>query len=92
MAIELCDLDAYESILTDQVARLRATGGLTFLPHALSPLAGAFLQRGRFRDAEALLAERDELDPLRSTPSPDTESMRVAMRRYREFLDRILAL
>lgn len=41
---------------------------------------------------EALLAERDELDPLRGTGTPDTESMRMAMRGYREFLDRILAL
>jgi hypothetical protein len=41
---------------------------------------------------EALLAERDELDPLRSTATPDTESMRMAMRGYREFLERILAL
>jgi len=41
---------------------------------------------------EALLAERDELDPLRGNDTPDTESMRMAMRGYREFLDRILAL
>ena len=41
---------------------------------------------------ESLLAERDELDPLRATSTPDTESMRMAMRGYREFLDRILAL
>ncbi|GAA0518525.1 hypothetical protein Ade02nite_78090 [Paractinoplanes deccanensis] len=41
---------------------------------------------------EALLAERDELDPLRGNKTPDTESMRMAMRGYREFLDRILAL
>ena len=41
---------------------------------------------------ESLLAERDELDPLQSTSTPDTESMRMAMRGYREFLDRILAL
>ena len=41
---------------------------------------------------EALLAERDQLDPLRTTSTPDTESMRMAMRGYREFLDRILAL
>jgi hypothetical protein len=41
---------------------------------------------------EALLAERDELDPLRGTATPDTESMRMAMRGYREFLDRILSL
>jgi hypothetical protein len=42
--------------------------------------------------SEAMLAERDELDPLRNTSTPDTESMRMAMRGYREFLDRILAL
>jgi hypothetical protein len=41
---------------------------------------------------ESLLAERDELDPLQTTSTPDTESMRMAMRGYREFLDRILAL
>jgi hypothetical protein len=41
---------------------------------------------------EAMLAERDELDPLRGTGTPDTESMRMAMRGYREFLDRIMAL
>ena len=41
---------------------------------------------------EVLLAERDELDPLRGTSTPDTESMRMAMRGYREFLERILSL
>ncbi|MEV8507772.1 hypothetical protein AB0368_23530 [Actinoplanes sp. NPDC051475] len=41
---------------------------------------------------ESMLAERDQLDPLRGTEHPDTESMRMAMRGYREFLDRILGL
>ncbi|RZU53007.1 hypothetical protein EV385_4891 [Krasilnikovia cinnamomea] len=41
---------------------------------------------------ESLLAERDELDPLRHTAAPDTESMRMAMRGYRDFLERILSL
>ncbi|WP_203793757.1 hypothetical protein [Actinoplanes couchii] len=41
---------------------------------------------------EVLLAERDELDPLRGTDTPDTESMRMAMRGYREYLERILSL
>jgi len=41
---------------------------------------------------ESMLAERDELDPLRGAAKPDTESMRMAMRGYREFMDRILAL
>jgi hypothetical protein len=42
--------------------------------------------------AEALLAEQVDLDPRRQAEQPDTESMRVAMRRYRDFLDRVLAL
>jgi hypothetical protein len=42
--------------------------------------------------ADALLAAQAELDPYKSTDRADTESMRVAMRRYREFLDRVLAL
>ena len=41
---------------------------------------------------ESLLTERDDLDPLQSSSTPDTETMRMAMRGYREFLDRILAL
>ncbi|MDI6104527.1 hypothetical protein QLQ12_38650 [Actinoplanes sp. NEAU-A12] len=41
---------------------------------------------------EVLLAERDELDPLRGSGTPDTESMRMAMRGYREYLERILSL
>ncbi|HEY0002134.1 MAG TPA: hypothetical protein VGB74_16905, partial [Actinoplanes sp.] len=41
---------------------------------------------------ESLLAERDELDPLRGSAKADTETMRMAMRGYRDFLDRILAL
>jgi hypothetical protein len=42
--------------------------------------------------AERLLAEQVDLDPRRETARPDTEAMRVAMRRYRDFLDRVLAL
>jgi hypothetical protein len=42
--------------------------------------------------ADTLLAAQDELNPFHGTDQVDTESMRVAMRRYREFLDRVLAL
>jgi hypothetical protein len=42
--------------------------------------------------SDRLLAERDTFDPHQGTDRPDTEAMRVAMRRYREFLDRVLAL
>lgn len=42
--------------------------------------------------AERLLAEQLELDPHRHSELPDTESMRMALRHYREFLDRLLAI
>ena len=42
--------------------------------------------------ADTLLAEQVDLDPRRSGDAPDTEAMRVALRRYRDFLDRVLAL
>ncbi len=43
--------------------------------------------------SERLQAEVDGFDPYRSAAEPpDTEQLRVAMRRYREFLDRLLAL
>jgi hypothetical protein len=43
--------------------------------------------------ADALLAEQlGSIDPHQHSDSPDTESLRVALRRYREFLDRVLAL
>jgi DNA-binding CsgD family transcriptional regulator len=61
VAIELWDLESYERILTEQVAGLRASGALTMMPHALSPLAGSLLPTGRFRAAEALLDESDTL-------------------------------
>lgn len=42
--------------------------------------------------SDRLLAEQEEFDPRRDNDRPDTEALRVAMRRYREFLDRVLAL
>src|SRR5690606_2061821 len=42
--------------------------------------------------ASTLMAAQEELDPYRGAERVDTETMRVAMRRYREFLDRVLAL
>lgn len=42
--------------------------------------------------AEALLAEQLDLDPRQHTDNPDTEALRVALRRYRDFLERVLAL
>ena len=40
--------------------------------------------------SQSLLSQRDLLEP--QSEHPDTEALRVAMRRYREFLDRVLAL
>jgi hypothetical protein len=42
--------------------------------------------------ADTLLAAQDALDPYRGSVRVDTETMRVAMRRYREFMERVLAL
>ena len=41
--------------------------------------------------ADSLLAVAD-LDVRKRSERPDTEELRVAMRRYRDFLDRVLAL
>jgi hypothetical protein len=41
---------------------------------------------------ERLLAEQVDLDPRRQSDAPDTEALRVAMRQYRDFLDRVLSL
>ncbi|HEV7897234.1 MAG TPA: hypothetical protein VGP31_05260 [Planosporangium sp.] len=56
------------------------TAAATVVSEAVSALAAA-LQR-----------QHAELDPRRSCDIPDTESLRVAVRRYREFLERVLAL
>jgi hypothetical protein len=43
--------------------------------------------------SDRLLAERAAFDPYRDGDDrPDTEELRIAMRRYREFLERLLAL
>ncbi|MFC7758238.1 hypothetical protein ACFQY4_09700 [Catellatospora bangladeshensis] len=42
--------------------------------------------------AASLLAEQGDVDPRRGTATPDTEAMRIAMRGYKNFLDRVLAL
>jgi len=42
--------------------------------------------------SDALLAEQLDLDPTRHTDNPDTEALRVALRGYRDFLERVLAL
>jgi len=61
-------------------------------PEAALARAHDLLTQAVHELTEAMLAECDELDPLHGTAKPDTESMRMAMRGYREFLDRILAL
>jgi hypothetical protein len=34
----------------------------------------------------------DAIDPRRATETPDTEALRIAMRGYRDSLERLLAL
>ncbi|HEU5110848.1 MAG TPA: hypothetical protein VFT95_20095 [Micromonosporaceae bacterium] len=57
------------------------------LARAQSLVTGAIRQL-----AETLMNEQIDLDPRRRDGQPDTEAMRMAMRGYREFLDRVLAL
>lgn len=54
--------------------------------------AGALITAAVDEVTAALLAEQERLNPLRESETPDTETMRIAMRRFREFLDRILEL
>jgi hypothetical protein len=61
-------------------------------PEAALAEAKALVTRAIQQLAETLLAEQVDLDPRRQSATPDTEAMRVAMRRYRDFLDRVLAL
>ncbi len=42
--------------------------------------------------AKALEAQQKELEPRKRTRKADTETLRVALRQYKDFLERILAL
>jgi hypothetical protein len=42
--------------------------------------------------AKALQQQNSQLDPRKKTKNPDTETLRVALRQYKDFLERILAL
>jgi hypothetical protein len=61
-------------------------------PEAALEEAKALVSRAVQQLAQSLLAEQVDLDPRRQSTTADTEAMRVAMRRYRDFLDRVLAL
>ena len=61
-------------------------------PEAALTQAQALVSGAVHTLAETLLAEQVDLDPRRQAERPDTEAMRVAMRRYRDFLERVLAL
>jgi len=73
-------------------------GDVSEAPIALWDAAQAAALKERFAlvlplfvDA-ALRGQHAALDPRATTDTPDTESMRIALRGYRSFLDRILAL
>ncbi|GAB3858729.1 hypothetical protein [Dactylosporangium cerinum] len=42
--------------------------------------------------AEKLQEQQLAIDPHRTAKNPDTEALRVALRQYKEFLERVLAL
>jgi hypothetical protein len=42
--------------------------------------------------AKALEKQHKELDPRRKAKNPDTEALRVALRQYKDFLERVLSL
>ncbi|MFI7597805.1 hypothetical protein [Actinoplanes sp. NPDC049681] len=93
------DLDASPISFWDEAAgeRLRGEWHEVKAQFVDDPVAALTRAHDLLTDAvheltESMLAERDQLDPLRGTEQPDTESMRMAMRGYREFLDRILGL
>ncbi|GAA1792002.1 hypothetical protein HC028_01415 [Planosporangium flavigriseum] len=74
-------------------ARIRAAGTL-FVddPNFAVTAAAAVVTDAVDALAAALQRQHADLDPRRTSDNPDTESLRVAIRRYREFLDRVLAL
>lgn len=81
----------------DDVERLRGQWRdlqVTFIDDPEHAVTGAKdLVTGAVQElANTLLEAQSALDPHRQPGPTDTEAMRLAMRRYREFLDRVLAL
>src|SRR5271166_572996 len=58
---ELFDEEPLQALAGRWVKRARQSGALTMLPLALSELAGAELQAGRFQAAEAVLSEQQDI-------------------------------
>ena len=61
-------------------------------PHEAVTRAAAVVTDAVQALAGALAAQGADLDPRNVVEKPDTEALRVAIRRYREFLDRVLNL
>jgi hypothetical protein len=73
--------------------RIREAGNL-FIddPHFAVTATAAVVTDAVNALGRALERQQAELDPRHGSDSPDTESLRIAVRRYRELLDRVLAL
>jgi hypothetical protein len=73
--------------------RIREAGNL-FVddPHVAVTATAAVVTDAVNGLAATLQRQHAELDPRQLSDNPDTESLRVAVRRYREFLERVLAL
>jgi hypothetical protein len=61
-------------------------------PRAAIDDAGKLVDEVVERVVTGVAAQRDRLGESWSTDEPDTEQLRLALRRYREFLDRLLAI
>jgi DNA-binding CsgD family transcriptional regulator len=78
VAIELWDMETYETTLRAQIARARRDGALTVLPHALGSLSGALVPQGRFREAEEALDESQALSEATGTTPMNYNRMHLA--------------
>jgi DNA-binding CsgD family transcriptional regulator len=63
VAMDLWDDEAWSELAVSQVRLARASGTLSWLPFALDYLAEIHIQAGELSQAEALLMERERIDP-----------------------------
>jgi DNA-binding CsgD family transcriptional regulator len=63
VAAELCDDDAWFELANREVRLARSSGTLSYLPFALAWLAVFHVRAGEFTEAEALIAEYENIDP-----------------------------
>jgi len=81
VAMDLWDDAAWCELATSQVQLARSNGTLSWLPFALDYLAERHIQAGQLTAAEALLGERDSIDPgIRAATLPCVPLLLAAWR------------